>query len=79
MDRPVVAQKSPFAVELKAGQQYWWCRCGQSKNQPFCDGAHKTTSFTPLGFTASETKTFYLCGCKNTKNQPFCDGTHSTL
>lgn len=79
MDVPHIAQKSPYAVDVEAGKDYYWCACGQSKKQPFCDGSHKGGSFTPVKFTAAETKTAWLCGCKQTKNQPFCDGTHKAL
>lgn len=79
MEPPVVAQRAPFRVELTEGQQYWWCACGRSKNQPFCDGSHKVTNFRPVSFTATETKEAWLCGCKNSANKPFCDGTHRTL
>ena len=78
-DAPHIAQKSPFAVEIEAGKTYFWCACGQSKSQPFCDGSHKGSSFTPTKFTAEVSKTAYLCGCKQTKNAPFCDGSHKAL
>lgn len=76
---PMIAQKAPYAVDLEAGKTYFWCACGHSKNQPFCDGSHKATSFTPVKFEATDTKTAYLCGCKQTASQPFCDGTHKSL
>ena len=76
---PKIAQKAPYGVELEAGKSYYWCACGQSGRQPFCDGSHKTTEFKPLVFSAKETGKAYLCGCKHTKNPPFCDGTHSKL
>ena len=79
MTEPVIAQKGPFAVELEEGKKYAWCACGRSVNQPFCDGSHKVTAFTPVIFTAEVTKTAYLCGCKHTGNRPFCDGTHGKL
>ena len=79
MSMPTIAQKNPYAVELEAGKKYAWCACGESSNQPFCDGSHKTTDFSPIVFTAEETKTAYLCGCKQTGNAPFCDGTHAGL
>jgi len=76
---PNIAQKAPYPIALEAGKTYFWCSCGQSKNQPFCDGSHKTTSFTPTKFTAETTKTAYLCGCKQSAKAPFCDGTHNGL
>jgi CDGSH-type Zn-finger protein len=79
MSKPNVAQKNPYAVELEQDKKYAWCACGESSNQPFCDGSHKGTEFSPMLFTAEETKTAYLCGCKQTGNAPFCDGTHGTL
>lgn len=79
MSDPVVAQKSPYAEEINAGQRYAWCRCGQSAKQPFCDGSHKTTDFTPVIVEAEESKTVYFCGCKHTGNQPYCDGSHKSL
>lgn len=78
MTLPVCVQKSPFAVELEAGDHYW-CACGLSKKQPFCDGSHAGTDITPVKFTLAEKETKYLCGCKATNNAPFCDGTHSKL
>lgn len=78
-DEAVVAQKVPYPVEVEAGKTYYWCACGRSKNQPFCDGSHQGTSFEPVAFTAEKTETAYLCGCKKTGNQPFCDGTHKDL
>lgn len=78
-DAPHIAQKAPFKVDLEAGKTYFWCACGRSANQPFCDGTHKGSSFTPVKFTADEAKTAYLCGCKHSANAPFCDGSHKTL
>ena len=76
---PKIAQKAPYVVELEEGNAYYWCACGQSKNQPFCDGSHNGTEFKPLAFNAKETGKAYLCGCKQSKNPPFCDGTHRNL
>lgn len=78
-EKPVVAQKSPIPVELKNGETYYWCSCGRSGKQPFCDGSHKGTSFEPLEFTVEKAETAYLCACKHTKNPPYCDGTHKNL
>lgn len=79
MADPVIAQKSPYAVEVEAGKSYFWCACGLSANQPFCDGSHKGTDFTPVKFEATESKTVYFCGCKHSKNPPLCDGSHAKL
>jgi len=79
MTDPVIAQASPYGVEVEAGKTYAWCACGRSKSQPYCDGSHKDTGFTPVVFKAEETKEVWLCGCKRTKNQPSCDGTHKSI
>jgi CDGSH iron-sulfur domain-containing protein 3 len=78
-DAPIIAQKAPYPVEVEAGKTYFWCACGASKNQPFCDGSHKGSTFTPTKFTAEDSKTAYLCGCKHSQNAPFCDGSHKAL
>ena len=78
MTSPHIAQKAPYAVELAAGD-YWWCSCGKSAKQPFCDGTHKGSEFSPMKFTIEETKKVWLCGCKNTSSKPFCDGAHKSL
>jgi len=79
MANPKIAGKAPIPVELEAGKMYAWCTCGESKNQPFCDGAHAGSEFAPKVFKAEETKTAYMCTCKHTKNPGFCDGSHSSL
>ena len=78
-DKPTIAQKAPYPVEVEAGKNYFWCACGQSKNQPFCDGSHKDTKFQPVRWTCEESGRKFFCGCKMSGNQPFCDGTHKDL
>ncbi len=77
MSEVLSPQNKPYAVDVEAGETYYWCACGRSKNQPYCDGSHKDTGFKPTAFTAEKTEKAYLCGCKKTANAPFCDGTHS--
>jgi CDGSH-type Zn-finger protein len=79
MTEPVIATKAPIAVDVEAGKTYWWCSCGRSKTQPFCDGSHKGSEFTPVQFEATESKKVWLCACKHTTHQPMCDGTHKSL
>jgi CDGSH-type Zn-finger protein len=76
MESPKRASDTPYAVELEAGKDYWWCACGLSNNQPFCDGSHKGTGINPLKHHAEKSGTAYLCGCKATQNAPLCDGSH---
>lgn len=78
MATPTVADKTPAVLELPAGE-YWWCACGLSQNQPFCDGSHAGTAFSPVPFSLGETKRVALCRCKASKNGHLCDGTHRTL
>lgn len=75
----LVAQKGPYQVELRQGQAYFWCACGRSRNQPFCDGSHKGTGLQPLRFVADASGIVNLCGCKTTDDRPFCDGSHNLL
>lgn len=73
-----IPQKAPYVMELDPGN-YAWCQCGNSSNQPFCDGSHKNTGFSPITFKISEKQKVALCGCKQSGNAPYCDGTHTTL
>ena len=79
MSEPTIAQKSPCPVEVEAGKSYFWCACGKSAKQPFCDGSHKGSDFSPVKYEATESKTVYFCGCKHTAQKPLCDGSHSKL
>jgi CDGSH iron-sulfur domain-containing protein 3 len=77
--QPIIAKKAPFAVEVEAGKSYWWCSCGKSASQPFCDGSHKGSEFTPAEYKAKESGSVYFCGCKHSANGALCDGTHKKL
>jgi CDGSH-type Zn-finger protein len=79
MPDPVIAQKAPYSVAVEASKTYFWCACGKSANQPFCDGSHKGSGFTPIKYEATESKTVYFCGCKHSAQKPLCDGTHKSL
>ncbi|WKV13226.1 glutamate synthase-related protein [Marivirga harenae] len=79
MSKPKIADRKPIKVELTKGEEKYWCACGLSQNQPFCDGSHRKTDITPKQFVAEETGDAYLCMCKHSKNPPYCDGTHATL
>ena len=76
---PIVAKKEPFPIKVETGKSYFWCSCGRSENQPFCDGSHKGTEFAPVKFTADADKTVFFCGCKATDKSPLCDGSHNAL
>ena len=79
MTDPIVYDVKPTAAELKAGEEYYWCRCGRSSKQPFCDGSHRGTDIKPMSFAAKEDGAAYLCQCKQTRNPPYCDGSHKNL
>jgi CDGSH iron-sulfur domain-containing protein 3 len=79
MDQAKIPQKSPYLVEVEAAKTYYWCACGQSKNQPFCDGSHKGSQFTPLAYTPTIAGRAAFCGCKQSKGRPMCDGSHKAL
>ena len=76
---PIIADVKPVKVELKEGERYFWCRCGRSSNQPFCDGSHKGTGISPLPHVAEKDGPAFLCCCKGSEKAPFCDGTHNRL
>ena len=78
MDAPKITQKKPYVLETEPGKKAW-CACGLSSNQPFCDGSHKGTNFSPVIVDVEETKILAWCGCKNSKNGAFCDGSHAKL
>lgn len=79
MVEPVCAQKGPYKLVLEAGRDYWWCACGRSAAQPFCDGSHRGSGFEPMKFTPPETTYYWLCGCKVSGRKPHCDGRHKRL
>ena len=79
MDKPTIADNKPKKVELVQNEEYMFCTCGKSKNQPFCDWSHAGTSFKPINFKAEETGSAYLCMCKHSSNKPYCDGTHKNF
>jgi CDGSH-type Zn-finger protein len=80
MAKGKVAARAPIAVQVEVGKNYFWCSCGQSKKQPFCDGSHKASGeFLPLQWTASANGEKWFCTCKQTNNPPFCDGSHNSL
>lgn len=76
---PKVSHSKSIKVKVEEGKKYFWCACGLSANQPFCDGKHAGTGFFPISYKANETKIVGFCGCKMTKNQPMCDGAHKQL
>ena len=79
MSKARIADTRPMPVELKAGQTVYWCSCGRSKDQPFCDGSHQGTDFEPLAFTPDKDDKYFFCSCKRTQRPPFCDGSHKKV
>ncbi|MEI8107451.1 MAG: CDGSH iron-sulfur domain-containing protein [Verrucomicrobiota bacterium] len=79
MSEPKIAQKAPIPVKVEAGKTYYWCACGESANQPFCDGKHKGSGFAPVAYQAEKDGTVYFCGCKHSAKGALCDGTHSKI
>lgn len=79
MAKGTIAGRAPMVVSVTEGKTYWWCACGLSKKQPFCDGSHAKTDMAPVEYRATESKDRYFCLCKQTGNEPLCDGTHNGL
>lgn len=79
MSEPEIGGRAPLMTEVVAGETYWWCACGRSKSQPFCDGSHNGTAFTPMEWKAPASKRVFFCTCKRTKTMPLCDGSHNRL
>ena len=79
MEQPEIAGRAPVTVEVEAGKSYWWCACGRSKSQPFCDGSHNGTPFAPIEYKAEATKRVVFCVCKRSQKKPLCDGSHKSL
>lgn len=79
MSEPVVAAKEPISVEVEEGKKYFWCACGKSAKQPFCDGSHKGSGIAPVPYVADRNKRVFFCGCKKTDKAPLCDGSHNKL
>ena len=77
MSEPMRPQNSPYPVEVEAGKTYFWCACGRSKRQPFCDGSHQGTDFSPVAYKAPAGRKVFFCGCKVTGKAPLCDGSHN--
>jgi len=78
-DAPKIVQKAPMPVNVEAGKSYFWCACGRSANQPFCDGSHKGTGFAPVKYTPETDGKAVFCACKHSGNAPLCDGSHASL
>lgn len=78
MSEPNIFQKSPIVKDMDPGT-YWWCSCGRSESQPFCDGSHKGSDFAPVKVEVNESGKVAWCACKHSKNGPYCDGSHAGL
>jgi len=78
-ETPDIGGRAPLPIDVVAGKSYWWCACGRSKSQPFCDGSHKGSSFTPVEYKAGETTKAFFCACKRSAKKPLCDGSHKRI
>ena len=78
-EMPAIGGRAPVTVEVEAGKSYWWCACGLSKRQPFCDGSHKVTNFTPVEFKPTTSEKIWFCASKRSAKKPMCDGSHKRL
>jgi CDGSH iron-sulfur domain-containing protein 3 len=78
-ETPEIGGRAPLPIDVEAGTSYWWCACGRSKNQPFCDGSHKGSLFSPVEWKAEKSEQTYFCACKRTGTRPLCDGSHKRL
>ena len=76
---PTIAARSPVKVTVECGKDYWWCSCGLSATQPFCDGSHKGSGFQPQKYTAEKDGDLWFCQCKHSKATPLCDGAHKSI
>ena len=79
MDKATRASDTPYPIEVEATKTYFWCACGLSKAQPFCDGSHKGTGLAPMKYSVEKAGDYWLCDCKHSSKKPLCDGTHKTL
>jgi CDGSH iron-sulfur domain-containing protein 3 len=79
MTEPTVAGTAPIAIDVEAGKSYWWCSCGKSAKQPFCDGSHKGGEFAPVKYEATATGKAWFCACKRSAKGALCDGSHKKL
>lgn len=79
MDEPICNSKAPYAIDVEEGKTYYYCACGRSQKEPFCDGSHKGTTLKPLLWTAKKTGPAFFCGCRKSKTTPLCDGAHADI
>ena len=78
-ETPEIAGRAPLPIDVEAGKSYWWCACGRSKTQPFCDGSHKGSAFSPIEYKPTESTKAFFCACKHSGKKPLCDGTHKRV